>query len=225
MAEYYYKKSIHKQTRKLNRTQRNMYMTLTLVLVFVSGLGVYIWQQISVDNTIQQVSPVKLGAYNGIPRKEYVNEVFSFSSTTDWLFIREASSPPNKYVYYNHLSNITQFELTIYVNNVPFQPVGYITPVTIKEGKIIPGLTSPKCGQDIKNRNGSIPMVFESVKYDCDLVHSQEKIGAGVQGGSYAIQLYSSTGKLTQVGMYFIDHSPGYKPEIFNEVLTNFKLR
>lgn len=225
MAKYYYKKNFHKQTRKLKRAQTHLYIGLTAILVAVSGLGVYVWQQISVDNTIQQVSPVKLGVYNGIPRKEYVNEMFSFSSTTEWTFIREASSPPNRYVFYNHINGITQYELTVYVDNIPSQPVGYITPVIVKDQKIIPGITSQRCGADIKNRNGSVPMNFEDVKYSCDLVNSQQKIGAGVKGGGYAIPLYNSQGKLMHVGLFFTDHSPGYRPEVFNEVLANFKLR
>ncbi len=195
------------------------------MLLIGSMAGVYLWQQTNIKQAPAVITPVKLGTYAGTPVKEYMNETFSFKTTTEWQFIRENSTPPQKYVYYNHIDNITQYEIVVYIDAIPAKPVGFITPVTVQGSKIIPGTTSPRCGQDIKIRNGSVPMIYEEVKFECDLVNSQERFAAGVQRGSYSIPLYDSQGKLRNIGVYFTDHSPNYRPEIFNEFLASFKLR
>lgn len=225
MATYHHKKSLYKSLSRWHRTHNLALIALVAFLVLATGLGVYLWQQFEPASGPQKIEPVKLGAYAGTPQFEYTNEQFSFKSVKEWVFIREASIPPHKYVYYNHINNITQYELTIYIENVPSQPVGYITPVTVQNSKIVPETTSPRCGQDVKVRNGWVPMVYEEVSYQCDLVNSQERIAAGVKPGSYSIPLYASDGRLKNLGFYFNDHSPGYRPEIFNEVLTSLRLK
>ena len=225
MATYYHKKSLYKNLTRWQKTHNLALTSLVAFMVIATGLGVYLWQQFSPDPGPQKIEPVKLGAYAGTPQIEYINEQFSFKSVKEWLYIRESSIPPHKYVYYNHINNITQYEITVYVDNIPSQPVGYITPVSVQDSRLVPDLTSPRCGQDIKNGNGYVPMVYQEVSYQCDLVNSQEKIAAGIKRGSYSIPMYDSEGKLKHIGVYFTDHSPGYRPEIFNEILSSLKLR
>ena len=198
-----------------------------MVLVVGTGVGVYVWQQANMSQTTQSIKPVSLGYYSGVPKKQYSNEHFSFTSEKEWLFIREASIPPHKYVYYNHINNITQYELTIYVNDVPSQqPVNYVTPVSVQEGKIVPSSISKKCNLDEKKRNGYATKKFENVSYICDLQeNSFERIGAGIPGGSYAIPYYSSRGNLNTVGFFFSNHSTNMYPELLNDILTSFKLK
>lgn len=226
MTAYHYSSNVHKKLKRRRKIHNTLLVPLVALSFLLVGGGVYIWQQISQEQPNPETKQVSLGYYTGVPKKPYNNEVFSFLSTTDWLFIRESSAPPTRYVYYSHANGITEYELTITVNNPnPYKKaVHYIVPITVQSGALVPGMSSNRC--DTREVGGrDVVRQYQGVTYYCDIDSSGEIYAAGIAGGSYEIPLYDGKGRLQKTSFFMVDHTSGQSPEIFKEVLASFKLK
>lgn len=225
MPQYHHNANVYRQLRRWRRAHRVLMVPLFIIVLVSVGGGVYIWQQISGETDTPQTKQVSLGYYAGVPKKQYSNEVFSFTSGKEWLFIREASNSQGKFVFYNHLNGITKYELKVFVNSVSEmeKPVNFIQPINVKNGSLEPDSMSPKC--EPPSTKNPPKRSFMGVSYLCRDESSSEVIGAGIAGGSYEIPLYNSQGTLQKVSLFFTDHNQSFQPEIFQEIIREFRLK
>ena len=229
MAAYHYRRNVYRKVRRLRRAHHLAGGGLLLIAVLAVGGGVYIWQQISATPPAPASKPQSLGIYTGVPKKLYSNEIFSFTSSKDWQYSQEASLRPHRYIFYSSTSKgLVDYELRVYLNEFPENnPVNYILPVTVQAGRLMPQPASARCSSlpPVTKSNNFVPKKYQNITFLCDNASSRQVAGAGIEGGSYEIPLYNTQGKLQKIGLFFTDHSAGYRPETFKEIVESFKLK
>lgn len=227
MATYHHRVNVHRRDRLQRRARLILAIPLLAILLLVVGGGVYIYQQLSQDDQVPQKSrPVTLGYYAGSPKRLVTNELFSFESTKEWQLSRETSRLPYSYVYTSQIDGFVEYELVITLNSQRTEePVNYVAPIIVKEGKLEIQKISPRCDSNKKPKPDNELQEYEGVKFTCAVLSSKEVMAAAVVGGNYNIPLYNSRGGLVTVNIFFRNHTDTYQPDPFSQVVSSFRLK
>lgn len=229
MPGYYHKANPHRHNRNWRRAHRTILAIIFVALILGVGVGVYVWQQSSVNQPPTETKLVNGGYYDAKPRYAYDNEIFHFESSEPWQFSREASTTGTKYIYYSQKNGIIRHELDIFFDkSLNGQAVNYILPVAVQNGVIKSQAASPNCDEKTPNPENSappIPQVYNNVKFICERGETKESIAAGVVGGGYDIPLYDSKGELRIVNLRLSDHTNASYVDLFKEIVDSFKLK
>ena len=223
---YYYKKAIRRPRYAKYRTR--LYIGIIFIVLLVAA-AVYVWLDLRTNkpqpSAFSKVQSVVVGNQLNTFKSPY----FTFQDTGKWDL--DSQSTPSKFIYTKFLNLVPQYQLTIYVNEVPI-PLDLATnrsvPVRIVNGDSFDVTTvSYDCSRYIDSANAARlqQVTVNGAGMLCDPDSSQYKVQVSQVTGDYRLPLHRADGTPLQLIIIYYDETGAGDPNKLISLLNTFKTR
>ena len=223
---YYYLTNYHHRHRHLKRLKRLIVGFIVLIIAAAALVTADIIHSHAHQTTpLSQQSTVIQQASITVIRSQY----FQFQAPTGWEEIA-GSGVNGKYIYRNNNNGLIDQELEIYVNVTQSIPLTaeYVLPVQIwPNGRLTSGEVSDHCktGAPKGISETSLPIVFQSIHFNCHVDGTDYTVLIGVKGGTPQLTLTRSNGSTAQYTIVYHDLTANPGPGQLTKIIGSFQAR
>ena len=207
----------------LRRHKRRVRLLFLLLILFISGILIFIWYITRESKASQPQTDLKSASYD--PLQTFETPYFSFEVDRSWSFVQQESSS-NVFVYRSSKNNIVSRDFTVYVNTLPRNLLlTHVLPLEPDGNRFVMQGVSEHCKDYIKDKiqpgnNNPIEAIIESVNIKCQIDGTSNTAGSGQVNGSYKT-------KLGDNDFYLLYHDLEFSPRftIFTNIVQSFRAK
>jgi hypothetical protein len=205
---------------------RRRLMLLVALLLFVGGIGVFIYVNLRVSAKGKSIiTPVQYSTFTS-PLQTFTSPYFKFQDTGKWV-LDQKDSTAKEYLYTDYLGQIQEAQLTVYINQEPVRAyTTRVLPVRIVNSNSfeITGVSDPCANQYSPGELHRVKQVsIKDAKMLCDPDDPQYSVVLSEIGGDYHLHLRRADGSPVQVVMIYRNQDINPRPNNLLTIARNFQ--